>query len=452
MCVRVCVCACDGGTGRVVGGGGGARGGSEFPHPFDGDALALSIVSLPPPHSRFLSPSLPLLSLSPSSPPLSPINSDAHQTWSLKSSTSLASKPAALQTAVNALANSPHRPPRAPSSSVGTSLCLGKRRDSGFRHPEQLQSSTRPQPRERSSAVGAAAPSTHSFVLRSFFSLYSFPRLPVIVLLLLLPLPLPLPLSGSEARRTSHLSHLGESIHSKKSRLNHDRSPSSNARVSVSRLRPPPLVAPSPPPPPPRLLSLSSASLFFSFSFSSSSRTACFDSLRSLSIGVTALAAAREAGDRCCGGFFCARVRGGGRRRGQRTREREEKEGEEGARRASVFSSSLFFYLGRERQAVAEVLRYLVDTSMSCCLLLILSHGLLLFELEGQGESGVGIGVHFCEFFEQMVSPLTLFSLRVLSNSLPSHGLHDPVPARLPDGAGRPYRRRMDGRRDAARR
>ena len=294
-----------------------------------------SLLSLSPPPTLASSPPLSLSLPFSFLPPLSPINSDAHQTWSLKSSTSLASKPAALQTAVNALANSPHRPPRAPSSSVGTSLCLGKRRDSGFRHPEQLQSSTRPQPRERSSAVGAASPSTHSFALRSFFSLYSFPRLPVIVLLLLLPLPLPrpLPLSGSEVRRTSHLSHLGESIHSKKSRLNHDRSPSSNARVSVSRLRPPPLVAPSPPPPPPRLLSLSSASLFFSFSFSSSSRTACFDSLRSLSIGVTALAAAREAGDRCCGGFFCARVRGGGRRRGQRTREREEKEGEEGARR-----------------------------------------------------------------------------------------------------------------------
>lgn len=54
------------------------------------------------------------------------------------------------------------------------------------------------------------------------------------------------------------------------------------------------------------------------------------------------------------------------------------------------FSSSSLLYLGREREAVVEVLSYFVDM----VLLLFLSRGLLLFELEGQGESGVGIGFH----------------------------------------------------------
>ena len=75
-----------------------------------------------------------------------------------------------------------------------------------------------------------------------------------------------------------------------------------------------------------------------------------------------------------------------GRRRGRRRRERRK---------------SSLLYLGRERQAVAEVLRYLVDTGTKCCFLLLLpllARELLFFELEGQGESGVGIGVYFSSF------------------------------------------------------
>ena len=63
---------------------------------------------------------------------------------------------------------------------------------------------------------------------------------------------------------------------------------------------------------------------------------------------------------------------------------------------SSLFSFvlSFFFYLPREREAVAEVLRDLVDAFAirGELLLLLLAGGFLFLELEGQRQGGVGIG------------------------------------------------------------